>query len=139
MGGVCRSSQPSSAQPPQPGVADAGQDQSKAGAAGNAGAQPVWNPFDDDNFSNIPAEEVKHEDKKPAGKTHTATHDAHTEREFCQYTDIGKEKQKLVFLDTPSELEQTSCEELIPGLQASAVDNVPQESGMSHAPASCLL
>lgn len=86
MGGFCRSSQPNGAQPPQPGVADAGQDQSKAAAAGNAGAQPVWNPFDDDNFSNLPAEEVKHEDKKPAGKTHMAAH------EFCQYTDVGKKK-----------------------------------------------
>lgn len=49
----------------QPG--DAAQDQSKAGAAGNGAAQAVWNPFDDDTFSSLPAEEVKHEDKKPAG------------------------------------------------------------------------
>lgn len=52
---------------------------------------------------------------------------------------LGEKKKQPVFPDTPSELEQTSCEELIPGLQASAVDNAPQESGMSHAPVSCLL
>lgn len=70
-----------------------------------------------------------------------AAHDTHAERVFCQYTDVGgkKNQTKLVFPDTPSEHEQTSCEELIPGLQASAVDNAAQESGMSHAPVSCLL
>lgn len=66
---TCRSliSQPSTTQPVQLGVGDAGQDQSKAGAT-NAQMQPAWNPFDDDNFSNLPAEEFKTEDKKPAGK-----------------------------------------------------------------------
>lgn len=62
-----RSSEAGAAQP-----GDAAQDQSKAGAAGNGAAQAVWNPFDDDTFSSLPAEEVKHEDKKPAGtKAHT--------------------------------------------------------------------
>lgn len=64
-------SQPSSV---QLGVADAGQDQSKAGdavlapgGATNASTQPAWNPFDDDDFSNLTAEEFKSEDKNPAG------------------------------------------------------------------------
>lgn len=33
--------------------------------------------------------------------------------------------------DPPSELEPTSCEELIPGLQASAAETTPQETGAS--------
>ncbi|TKS84516.1 AP2-associated protein kinase 1 [Collichthys lucidus] len=92
--------------PSQLGVADAGQDQSKAGdpvlapgGATNASAQPAWNPFDDDDFSNLTAEEFKSEDKKPA--------------------------------DLPSEVESTcdsGVEELIPGLHASTVDNTPQET-----------
>ncbi|XP_027137838.1 AP2-associated protein kinase 1-like isoform X2 [Larimichthys crocea] len=96
-------SQPSSV---QLGVADAGQDQSKAGDAvlvpgggTNASTQPAWNPFDDDDFSNLTAEEFKSEDKNPA--------------------------------DLPSEVESTSdsgVEELIPGLHASTVDNTPQET-----------
>ncbi|XP_070780277.1 AP2-associated protein kinase 1-like [Enoplosus armatus] len=96
-------SQPGAAQPVQAGVGDAGQDQSKTGpsvlasaGATNASTQPAWNPFDDDNFSNLTAEEFKTEDKKPA--------------------------------DLPSEIEKTSGEELIPGLQASAVDDTPQEA-----------
>lgn len=59
---------------PEAGAAqlgDAAQDQSKAVAAGNGAAQAVWNPFDDDTFSSLPAEEVQHEDKKPAGKKKT--------------------------------------------------------------------
>ncbi|XP_044029574.1 AP2-associated protein kinase 1-like isoform X2 [Siniperca chuatsi] len=97
-------SQPVTAQPVQLGVSDAGQDQSKAGptvvasggATTNTPTQPAWNPFDDDNFSNLTAEEFKTEDKKPT--------------------------------DQPSEIEPTSCEELIPGLQASTVDITPQET-----------
>ncbi|XP_062289985.1 AP2-associated protein kinase 1 isoform X1 [Scomber scombrus] len=90
-------------QPVQLGVGDAVQDQSKAGptvpasgCATNTPTQPAWNPFDDDNFSNLTAEEFKADDKKPN--------------------------------DIPSETETASCEELIPGLQASAVDNAPQET-----------
>lgn len=59
--GLDQSSEAGAAQP-----GDAAQDQSKAGAAANGTAQAVWNPFDDDTFSSLPAEEVKHEDKKPA-------------------------------------------------------------------------
>uniref|UniRef100_A0A671WB61 non-specific serine/threonine protein kinase n=1 Tax=Sparus aurata TaxID=8175 RepID=A0A671WB61_SPAAU len=66
-------SQASTAQPVQPSAGDAGQDQSKAGAAvpvsgsaSNTPTQPAWNPFDDDNFSNLGAEEFKAEEKKPA-------------------------------------------------------------------------
>lgn len=74
---TCRSltSPPSTAQPVQLGVGDAGQDQSKSGpavlasgGATNTPSQPAWNPFDDDNFSNLTAEEFKTEDKKPTGK-----------------------------------------------------------------------
>ncbi|XP_068190865.1 AP2-associated protein kinase 1-like isoform X2 [Antennarius striatus] len=95
-------SQPVVAQPAQLGVVDAGQDQCKTGAAlssasaGSPPTQPVWNPFDDDDFSNLTAEEFKTEDKTPA--------------------------------DLPSEMEPSSSEELIPGLQASTVDNTPQET-----------
>ncbi|XP_036972691.1 AP2-associated protein kinase 1-like isoform X1 [Acanthopagrus latus] len=66
-------SQTSTTQPVQPSAGDAGQDQSKAGAtvpvsgsASNTPTQPAWNPFDDDNFSNLGAEEFKAEEKKPA-------------------------------------------------------------------------
>lgn len=71
---TCRSltSQPSTTQPVQLGVGDAGQDQSTAGAT-NALTQPAWNPFDDDNFSNLPAEEFKTEDKKTAGNVFART------------------------------------------------------------------
>lgn len=31
----------------------------------NAATQPAWNPFDDDNFAKLPAEEFRAEDKKP--------------------------------------------------------------------------
>ncbi|XP_070706463.1 AP2-associated protein kinase 1-like [Pempheris klunzingeri] len=96
-------SQPSSAQPAQPGVGDTGQDQSKAGAAvpasgdgTNTPTQPAWNPFDDDNFSNLAAEDFKAEDKKPA--------------------------------DLPADNVSACPEELIPGLQASAVNNTPPDS-----------
>ncbi|XP_070844759.1 AP2-associated protein kinase 1-like isoform X2 [Chaetodon trifascialis] len=96
-------SQPSTGQPVQLGVGDAGQDQNKAGAAVPApgGAtdtptQPAWNPFDDDNFSNLTVDEFKTEDKQPA--------------------------------ETPSKLEPTSSEELIPGLQASTADDTPPET-----------
>ncbi|KAM9338558.1 AP2-associated protein kinase 1-like [Symphorus nematophorus] len=92
-------SQPSTTQP----GGDAGQDQSKAGAAvpasggaTNTSTQPAWNPFDDDNFSSLTADEFKTEDKNPT--------------------------------DAASELEPTSSEELIPGLQASSVDNTPPET-----------
>ncbi|XP_068608615.1 AP2-associated protein kinase 1 [Brachionichthys hirsutus] len=86
--------QPVAAQPVQLAVAEAGQDQSKAGA-GSPPTQPAWNPFDDDDFSNLTAAEFKPEDKMPA--------------------------------DLPSEMEPSSSEELIPGLQASTLDNASQE------------
>ncbi|XP_071322566.1 AP2-associated protein kinase 1-like isoform X2 [Trachinotus anak] len=94
-------SQPSTTQPVQLGVGDAVQDQSKAGptlpASGtDTPTQPAWNPFDDDNFSNLTAAEFKPEDKKPS--------------------------------DLPSETETMSPEELIPGLQASTVENEPHET-----------
>uniref|UniRef100_A0A3P8SQ36 non-specific serine/threonine protein kinase n=1 Tax=Amphiprion percula TaxID=161767 RepID=A0A3P8SQ36_AMPPE len=64
-------SQPSTTQPVQLGVTDAVQDQSKAtptapasGGASNTPTQPAWNPFDDDDFSNLAADEFKTEDKK---------------------------------------------------------------------------
>ncbi|KAG7512125.1 AP2-associated protein kinase 1-like isoform X1 [Solea senegalensis] len=90
-------SQPSTALHVQPSVADEVQDQSLTGstvpASGGATSNPTqaaWNPFDDDNFCSLTAEEFKPEDKKP------------------------------------NEME-TSSEELIPGLQASTVDNEHQE------------
>ncbi|XP_049908712.1 AP2-associated protein kinase 1-like isoform X1 [Epinephelus moara] len=96
-------SQPSTAQLVQLGIDDAGQDQTKAGAtvsaasdATNTPTQPAWNPFDDDNFSNLTADEFKTEDKKPT--------------------------------DLPSEIELSSSEALIPGLQASSVANTPQDT-----------
>ncbi|XP_056258847.1 AP2-associated protein kinase 1-like isoform X1 [Seriola aureovittata] len=92
-------SQPSSTQPAQLGVGDAVQDQSKAGPTAPASGtptQPAWNPFDDDNFTNLSAAEFKAEDIKPS--------------------------------DLPSETETTSSEELIPGLQASTVENEPHET-----------
>ena len=68
-------SQPSITHPVQVGAGDAVQDQSKAGpavpasgGATNTPTQPAWNPFDDDNFSSLTAEELKTEDKKPNGK-----------------------------------------------------------------------
>lgn len=64
-------SQPSTTQPVQLGLTDAVQDQSKAtptapasGGASNTPTQPAWNPFDDDDFSNLAADEFKTEDKK---------------------------------------------------------------------------
>nr|XP_046231197.1 AP2-associated protein kinase 1-like isoform X2 [Scatophagus argus] len=60
-------SQPGTAQPVQLAAGDGGQDQSKASGGGtNTPTQPAWNPFDDDNFSNLTAEEFKTEDKKPS-------------------------------------------------------------------------
>uniref|UniRef100_A0A3Q2W067 non-specific serine/threonine protein kinase n=1 Tax=Haplochromis burtoni TaxID=8153 RepID=A0A3Q2W067_HAPBU len=48
--------------PSQPNLSDAVQDQSKnvpaSGATTNTPTQPAWNPFDDDNFSNLTAEDV---------------------------------------------------------------------------------
>ncbi|XP_034752419.1 AP2-associated protein kinase 1-like isoform X2 [Etheostoma cragini] len=63
------SSQPSTAQLIQLGGDDAGQEQKEAGPtvdATNTPTQPAWNPFDDDNFSNLTADEFKTEDKKPS-------------------------------------------------------------------------
>ncbi|KAM7392942.1 hypothetical protein PAMA_007859 [Pampus argenteus] len=86
-------------QPVQLSVGDAVQDQSKtgptvpaSGCAINTPTQPAWNPFDDDNFSSLTADEFKTDEKKP------------------------------------NETETASCEELIPGLQASTVENVPEET-----------
>ncbi|KAM9841822.1 AP2-associated protein kinase 1 [Aulostomus maculatus] len=74
--------------------------QSKTGPAVPASdaatpTQPAWNPFDDDNFSHLAADELKTEDKKSN--------------------------------DLPAEPE-TSCEELIPGLLATSVENAPQDN-----------
>ncbi|XP_022059554.2 AP2-associated protein kinase 1-like isoform X3 [Acanthochromis polyacanthus] len=98
-------SQPSTTQPVQLVLTDAVQDQSKAtptapasGGASNTPTQPAWNPFDDDDFSNLAADEFKTEDKKANDN------------------------------NLPSETETASSEELIPGLQASALDATPQET-----------
>lgn len=112
----------------QPG--DAAQDQRKAVTAGNGAAQALWNPFDDDTFSSLPAEEVKHEDKKPAGKK--PAHVAHALMQIPLKVQVLKLPPPLP--DAPSELEQTSCVELIPGLQALAADSSSQESGASRSP-----
>ncbi|XP_039855950.1 AP2-associated protein kinase 1-like isoform X1 [Simochromis diagramma] len=86
--------------PSQPNLSDAVQDQSKnvpaSGATTNTPTQPAWNPFDDDNFSNLTAEEFKSDAKKAN--------------------------------DLTPDTETTASEELIPGLQASAVDTTPQET-----------
>lgn len=48
----------------QPSVSDAAQAQSNAAPSGSsATAQAAWNPFDDDDFSNLAAEEIKPEEK----------------------------------------------------------------------------
>ncbi|XP_076019980.1 AP2-associated protein kinase 1-like isoform X2 [Genypterus blacodes] len=91
------------AQPAQPGVGDVAQDPSKAapaapasGSATSTPTQPAWNPFDDDNFSNLTSDDLKTNDKKPN--------------------------------DVYSETEMLSSEELIPGLQASTLENAAQEA-----------
>lgn len=57
--------------PSQPNLSDAVQDQSKnvpaSGATTNTPTQPAWNPFDDDNFSNLTAEEFTSDAKKANG------------------------------------------------------------------------
>lgn len=65
-------SEPSTSQPVLLDVGDVGADQSKAGVTGlasggdvNAATQPAWNPFDDDSFAKLPAEEFEAEEKKP--------------------------------------------------------------------------
>ncbi|XP_029299900.1 AP2-associated protein kinase 1-like isoform X2 [Cottoperca gobio] len=103
-------SPPSTTQLVELGDGDAGQDLNKAGPtveATNTPTQPAWNPFDDDLFSNLSAEEFKTEGKKPTVTVITAT--------------------MLLFPDLPSEIEPSS-EELIPGLQASTVDDTPQDT-----------
>ncbi|XP_013859236.1 AP2-associated protein kinase 1 isoform X1 [Austrofundulus limnaeus] len=84
-------------------LCDAAQDQSTAASTGPAAAaatntvtQPAWNPFDDNDFSNLTAEEFKTDDKKTT--------------------------------DLLSDSEAASPEELIPGLQASSVENTLQET-----------
>ncbi|KAM4527449.1 AP2-associated protein kinase 1-like isoform 1-T1 [Odontesthes bonariensis] len=98
---VCQSltSQPGTIQPIQLSLSDAAQDQSKAAPSGGATdtpTQPAWNPFDDDNFSNLTAVEFKPDDKKAN--------------------------------DLLSDTDAKSSEELIPGLQASTVENTLQET-----------
>ncbi|KAM4635164.1 AP2-associated protein kinase 1-like [Polymixia lowei] len=63
--------QPTVIQPVQASVCDAGQDSNAAvptvpalGSATSTPTQPAWNPFDDDNFSNLSAEELLN-DKNP--------------------------------------------------------------------------
>jgi len=63
-------SQPGTIQPIQLSLSDEAQDQSKAAPSGGATdtpTQPAWNPFDDDNFSNLTAAEFKPDDKKANG------------------------------------------------------------------------
>lgn len=58
-------------------LCDAAQDQSTAASTGPAAAagatntvtQPAWNPFDDNDFSNLTAEEFETDDKKTTGNT----------------------------------------------------------------------
>uniref|UniRef100_A0A665VQR9 non-specific serine/threonine protein kinase n=1 Tax=Echeneis naucrates TaxID=173247 RepID=A0A665VQR9_ECHNA len=64
-------SQPCTSQPVEIGVGDAVQDQSIVGptvpascGAANTPTQPAWNPFDDDNFTNLATAEFKTEEKK---------------------------------------------------------------------------
>ncbi|KAM9735616.1 AP2-associated protein kinase 1 isoform 1-T2 [Menidia menidia] len=96
---VCPSltSQPSAVHPGQLSLSDP-PDQSKAPtvAPTDTPTQSAWNPFDDDNFSNLAAAEFKPDDKKAN--------------------------------DLPPDTDAKPCEELIPGLQASAVENTTQET-----------
>ncbi|XP_037548085.1 AP2-associated protein kinase 1 [Nematolebias whitei] len=87
----------------QPNLCDAAQDQSTAAStvhtsagAANTSTQPAWNPFDDDDFSNLAAEGFKTDDKKTT--------------------------------DLLSDSEAASPEELIPGLQASSMEDAAQET-----------
>lgn len=56
----------------QPSLSDPAQEQSQtvpaSGTATNTPTQPAWNPFDDDDFSNLAAEEFKNDGKKANGK-----------------------------------------------------------------------
>uniref|UniRef100_A0A087YPC5 non-specific serine/threonine protein kinase n=1 Tax=Poecilia formosa TaxID=48698 RepID=A0A087YPC5_POEFO len=95
----------------QPSLCDAVQDQTKAAAtvpssgSSNTPTQPAWNPFDNDNFSNFTADGFKADDKKSSGK----------------------------ITDMVSDSEETPSEELIPGLQASSVENTSQENGIDKS------
>ncbi|TNN73792.1 AP2-associated protein kinase 1 [Liparis tanakae] len=96
-------SQPSTAQLVELGVGKGDQDQNKDGppalAPGDATSPPTWNPFDDDNFSN-----------------------------FSNFTAEEFKTEDKKSTDLPSEIEPSSSEELIPGLQASSVDNTVQDT-----------
>ncbi|KAM3874300.1 AP2-associated protein kinase 1-like [Diretmus argenteus] len=101
--------QPSVIQSVQPSVCDGGQDNSTGvpsvlipGSASNTPTQPAWNPFDDDNFSSFTAEELLNND--------------------------FDKKSTESNLDIISEAEIVPCEDLIPGLQASPVENTLQET-----------
>lgn len=97
-----------------------------SGADVNAATQPAWNPFDDDNFAQLPAEEFKAEDKQPGEGCVCASPSSRVQT---------SEHNLWMFLpDRPSELQQTPCEELIPGLQTSSVDSTPQEDGKALSP-----
>ncbi|XP_062414978.1 AP2-associated protein kinase 1-like isoform X2 [Pungitius pungitius] len=65
-------SQPSTAQLVEFGAGDADRDQNKNGStvplsgdATDTPGQPTWNPFDDDDFSNLAVDKLKTEAKKP--------------------------------------------------------------------------
>ncbi|XP_056288639.1 AP2-associated protein kinase 1-like isoform X3 [Pseudoliparis swirei] len=96
-------SQPSTAQLVELGVGKGDQEQNKDGppalAPGDATSPPTWNPFDDDSFSN-----------------------------FSNFTAEEFKTEDKKSTDLPSEMEPSSSEELIPGLQASSVDRTLQDT-----------
>ncbi|KAG7223980.1 hypothetical protein INR49_015237 [Caranx melampygus] len=101
-------SQPSSTQAAQVGAGDAVQDQSKAGptvpaacGATNTPTQPAWNPFDDDNFSNLSAAEFKAEDKKPSVERPPASLDVDSAASLLVVPDPFR---TLELSDTPEKL-----------------------------------
>ncbi|KAF7665384.1 hypothetical protein LDENG_00145080 [Lucifuga dentata] len=93
---------PNNIQSVHPDDGDAGQDQSKAaaavpasGSATNTPTQPAWNPFDDDNFSSLTAEDLKTDDKKP--------NDLSSENEITSCEDLILGLQPLTLENTPQE------------------------------------
>lgn len=77
----------------QPSVSDAAQAQSNTAPSGSsATAQAAWNPFDDDDFSNLAAEEIKPEEKKTKGK------DGHKYVCFLETKKKKPQLKKLIFV-----------------------------------------
>lgn len=118
------------------GAGDADQDQNKDGSTILASAdttdaptQPTWNPFDDDNFSNLTVDKFKTEAKKPTGTVMNTT--VFGTRKCVVFLIGCKLNSFFFFSDLPLKIEPSSSEELIPGLQAVSVDNTPQDAGMS--------